>query len=120
MQTKTERVTARFLESVPHCIPPKPITVPEFSLHRLYVKHLKDPLGADQAGREFAARFHRDPEMPLHQWYSLANQHKVSTEEWSAMFASRNWFPPHFMLTYYRYFQRCGVRLATYGFVSQY
>jgi len=26
----------------------------------------------------------------------------------------------HFMLTYYRYFERYGVRLATYGFVSQY
>jgi hypothetical protein len=24
------------------------------------------------------------------------------------------------MLTYYRYFERYGVRLATYGFVSQY
>jgi len=120
LHIETEQDMRESFEFVRHRMPAKPIIVPEFSLHRLYVKHLKDPLGADQAGREFAARFHRDPEMRLHQWYSLANQHKVSTEEWSAMFASRNWFPPHFMLTYYRYFERYGVRLATYGFVSQY
>lgn len=36
------------------------------------------------------------------------------------MFGSRSWFPPHFMRTYYDYFTRYGVALATYGFVSQY
>lgn len=101
----------RFVRSI---MPSKPIIVPEFSLHRLYVQHHTEPLGA------FATKYNRDPAMPLHAWYSLANQHKVSSEEWAAMFASRPWFPPHFLLTYYRHFQRNRVRLATYGYVSQY
>ncbi|MBL8209568.1 MAG: hypothetical protein JNK87_02595 [Bryobacterales bacterium] len=101
-------------------MPDKPLIVPEFSLHRLYVQHLREPLGATEQGRAFAGRYQRDPKMPLYSWYSLANQHQVSAEEWAAMFASRPWFPPHFLRTYRRYFEQYGVKLATYGFVSQY
>jgi hypothetical protein len=43
----------------------------------------------------------------------------VSAEEWSDFFASRKWFPQHFMQTYYRYFKKNGVVLATYGYFSQ-
>ena len=101
-------------------LPKKPIIVPEFSLHRLYVDHLTDKLGEDDKGKTFCERFKRDPDMRLNEWYSLANQHRVSPDEWAAMFASRSWFPPHFLLTFYRYFQTYGVALATYGFLSQY
>jgi hypothetical protein len=101
-------------------MPAKPIIVPEFSLHRLYVQRLTEKIGATAEGGAFAQKYQRDPAMPLHAWYSLANQLKVSAEEWAAMFASRSWFPRGFMLTYYEYFQRYGVRLATYGYVSQY
>ena len=116
----TEADMARSFEFVRKRIPSKPLIVPEFSLHRLYALHMTDSLGDSDKGREFASRYKRDPAMRLHQWYSLANQHKVSSEEWSAMFASRSWFPEHFLRTYYSYFQRYGVTLATYGFVSQY
>ena len=107
-------------EFVRQHLPKKPIIVPEFSLHRLYVDHLTEKLGEDDKGKAFCERFKRDPDMRLNEWYSLANQHRVSPEEWSAMFASRSWFPPHFLLTFYRYFQTYGVALATYGFLSQY
>jgi hypothetical protein len=36
------------------------------------------------------------------------------------MFASRDWFPHHFLLTFHDSFRRYGVRLATYGYMSQY
>lgn len=101
-------------------MPSKPIIVPEFSLHRLYTQHLVEKLGATDEGLAFARQYKRDPAMPLHAWYSLANQHKVSPEEWAAMFSSRPWFPRGFLRTCYAYFQRYGVRLATYGYVSQY
>lgn len=101
-------------------MPSKPIIVPEFSLHRLYTKHLNEKLGATAEGGAFSGKYQRDPTMPLHGWYSLANQHQVSSEEWAALFASRPWFPQGFMLTFYSHFQRNGVRLATYGYVSQY
>jgi hypothetical protein len=111
----TERQMEQAFQFVRARMPKKPIIVPEFSLHRLYVKHLSDALG-----EPFAKKYKRDPNMRLHEWYSLANQHKVGVEEWSAMFASRDWFPPHFMKTFYQYFQKYGVRLATHGFMSQY
>lgn len=101
----------RFVRGI---MPSKPIIVPEFSLHRLYVQHMTEPLGA------FATEYGRDPDMQLHAWYSLANQHQVSPQEWAAMFDSRSWFPRHFLRTYYRHFRRNRVRLATYGYVSQY
>lgn len=101
-------------------MPDKPIIVPEFSLHQLYRKHLGDSLGDSSAGVEFATAYKRDPKMKLHHWYSLANQHQVSPAEWQAMFESRSWFPRHFLQTFYDRFNRNGVVLATYGFVSQY
>lgn len=101
----------RFVRTI---MPDKPIIVPEFSLFRLYNSHVSDTLGAG-----FGNRYHYPPGMKLYEWFSKANTEKVSAEEWAAMFASRSWFPQHFMLTYYRYFQKYGVVLATYGYLSQ-
>jgi Arylsulfatase A and related enzymes len=106
----------RFVRTI---MPDKPIIVPEFSLFRLYNKHLSDELGSTPAGAQFAAAYHYPPGMKLYEWYSKANTEKVSAAEWAALFASRAWFPPHFMQTYYRYFQKYGVVLATYGYLSQ-
>ncbi len=116
----SEKDMAEAFEFVRKRLPRKPLIVPEYSLHRLYVQHLGDTLGENAAGREFAARYKRDPGMRLYEWYSLANQHQVSSEEWAAMFASRSWFPRHFMTTFYRHFECYRVVLATYGFLSQY
>jgi len=106
----------RFVRSV---MPDKPIIVPEFSLFRLYNQHTTDELGSTPAGKAFCSRYHYDPAMKLYQWYEKANTQRVSPEEWQQLFDSRNWFPPHFMKTYYRYFKRYGVLLATYGYLSQ-
>lgn len=100
-------------------MPAKPIIVPEFSLFRLYHTHNTEQLGESPEGIAFATKYGYAPEMKLYEWYSKANSEQVSAEEWKAMFDSRKWFPQHFLLTYYRYFQKYGVVLATYGYVSQ-
>jgi len=106
----------RFARSI---MPTKPIIVPEFSLFRLYNAHVADALGDSPAGIAFAKRYGYAPQSKLYTWYSKANTDHVTAAEWAALFASRTWFPPHFMKTYYRYFQRYGVVLATYGYLSQ-
>jgi hypothetical protein len=106
----------KFVRSI---MPAKPIIVPEFSLFRLYNKHNADQLGDSEAGMAFAKKYGYSPDMKLYEWYSKANTEQVSPEEWKAFFDSRKWFPQHFMLTYYRYFQKYGVVLATYGYMSQ-
>lgn len=106
----------RFVRSI---IPQKPIIVPEFSLFRLYNKHVSDQLGDSPEGIAFAKKYNYLPSMKLYTWYSKANTERVSAKEWEEMFASRTWFPEHFLKTYYRYFQKYGVVLATYGFLSQ-
>jgi hypothetical protein len=106
----------RFVRTI---MPEKPIIVPEFSLFRLYNRHVSDELGSSEAGIKFANKYHYPPDMKLYEWYSKANTEKVSAGEWADLFASRSWFPPHFMQTYYRYFRKYGVVLATYGYLSQ-
>ena len=106
----------RFTRSI---IPHKPIIVPEFSLVRLYASHNSDVLGDSPEGIAFAKKYGYAPTMKLYEWYSKANSEQVSSAEWAALFASRKWFPEHFLLTYYRYFQKYGIVLATYGYLSQ-
>jgi hypothetical protein len=106
----------RFVRSI---MPVKPIIVPEYSLFRLYNKHVSDAMGDSKDGVAFAKKYGYEPTMKLYQWYSKANSERVSAEEWQEMFASRQWFPQHFMKTYYRYFEKYGVVLATYGYLSQ-
>lgn len=100
-------------------MPTKPFIVPEYSLFRLYNLHVSDKLGDSPAGIAFAKKYGYSPETPLYTWYSKANTDRVAAQEWTDMFASRTWFPQHFMRTYYRYFQKYGVVLATYGYLSQ-
>jgi hypothetical protein len=100
-------------------MPQKPIIIPEYSLFRLYNKHLTDELGDSDNGKVFAAKYNYPASMKTYQWYSKANSQRVSATEWSDFFASRYWFPQHFMQTFYRYFQKFGVVLATYGYISQ-
>lgn len=97
----------------------KPIIIPEFSLFRLYNIHIADELGDSPEGNTFAMKYKYQPSMKLYKWYSKVNTEKVSAQEWEAMFTSRKWFPQHFMQTYFRYFHKYGVVLATYGFFSQ-
>jgi hypothetical protein len=106
----------QFVRSI---MPLKPIIVPEFSLFRLYNKHVSDLLGASPQGITFTKQYGYAPGMKVFEWYSKVNTLRVSAKEWSDFFASRNWFPQHFMQTYYRYFKKYGVVLATYGYFSQ-
>ena len=106
----------RFVRSI---MPSKPIIVPEFSLFRLYNKHVSDELGDSPGGIAFAKKYGYAPSMRLYEWYSKVNTDRVPAKEWEDMFASRTWFPPHFLQTYYRYFEKYGVVLATYGYFSQ-
>ncbi|HLP37682.1 hypothetical protein [Lacibacter sp.] len=106
----------RFVRSI---MPDKPIIVPEYSLFRLYNQHVADELGDSEKGKKFAAKYNYPSSMKCYEWYSKANSERVSAAEWNDFFASRRWFPQHFMQTYYRYFQKYGVVLATYGYLSQ-
>lgn len=106
----------RFVRNI---MPTKPIIVPEYSLFRLYNKHVQDELGDSPLGITFAKQYGYVPSMKLYEWYSKVNTQRVSAQEWSDFFASRKWFPKHFTQTYYRYFQKNGVVLATYGYFSQ-
>ncbi|MBX2916359.1 MAG: hypothetical protein KF856_13910 [Cyclobacteriaceae bacterium] len=100
-------------------MPTKPIIIPEFSLFRLYNQHVSDSLGDSERGLAFCKKYKYSPSTKLYQWYSKANTERVTAQEWEDMFYSRTWFPQHFMKTYYRYFQKYGVVLATYGYLSQ-
>lgn len=100
-------------------MPSKPIIIPEFSLFRLYNSHVADLLGDSEQGLAFCKKYNYNPSMKLYEWYSKANTERVDAKEWEDMFNSRTWFPQHFMKTYYRYFQKYGVVLATYGYLSQ-
>lgn len=107
------------LNFVRSIMPAKPIIVPEFSLFRLYNKHVPEAIGDSPAGKAFLQKYHYPDNMHLYEWYTLANNNKVGAAEWAEMFSTRKWFIPHALETYYRYFQRYGVVLATYGYMSQ-
>lgn len=109
----------RAFEFVRSIMPKKPIIVPEFSLFRLYNKHVPDEIGASPAGKAFLQKYHYPENMHLYEWYTIANTKHVNATEWTDLFNSQSWFFPHALQTYYRYFQKYGVVLATYGYVSQ-
>lgn len=97
----------------------KPIIVPEFSLHRLYRRKITEPLNINEAGEAFARKYGRNPEWKLYQWYGYVNTNRVSPEEWDAMFATREWFPQHYLQIYFDRFEKYGVVLATYPLFQQ-
>jgi len=100
-------------------IPEKPFIVPEFSLHRLYKNQLSDVIGSSKKGKDFAKKYSRDPDWKIYQWYTVANSKGVTKEEWKAFFDSRSWYPKHYLKTYFAFYQKYGVRLATYPLLQQ-
>lgn len=100
-------------------MPTKPIIIPEFSLHRLYIQKLSEELGVNQPGREFAMKHGYEPQWKLYQYFGYANTNRVTPGEWNELFATREWFPQHYLLEYYKYFQKYGVVLATYPILQQ-
>ena len=108
------------LEFARSIMPAKDIIIPEFSMFKLYKNHMSDYLGDSEAGKRFAVKYGYKPKMKLYEWYSNANTNRIAAEEWQAMFNTRSWFYPHTLQTFYHYFQRYHVILATYGlFIPQ-
>ncbi len=101
-------------------MPEKPFIIPEFSLNRMYRKHMSEPLDATPAGKTFAERYNRDPKWKMYEWYSEANSNRVSPAEWNACLASRSWYPENYIKTYFRYYRRYGVVMASYPLLQQY
>lgn len=106
----------RFVRSL---MPDKPIIVPEFSFHRLYIQMLDESLVANPKGERFVKKYNRNPEWKLYDWFGYANTHGVSREEWKDLFDTLEGFPHHNLLTYYDSFQKYVVVLATYPLFQQ-
>lgn len=101
----------RFVRSI---MPEKPIIVPDFSLWPLLGQHMQDSIGDSKAGKEFAKKYNYSTGMTLTEWFTKGSA-QVGATEWNDLFATRAWFPQHFMLTWFRHFQKFGVVLATYA-----
>ena len=97
----------------------KPFIVTEFSLHRLFLAHRSDLLGDTEGGKFFCRTYQRDLKMPFFEWCGIANTEGVSVEEWAALFASRTWFPPHYLRQYYSLFKKYGVTIGTFPLFQQ-
>ncbi|MCB0628939.1 MAG: hypothetical protein KDD15_04390 [Lewinella sp.] len=100
-------------------MPDKPIIVPEWSLHRMYRKHLSETIGNNPAGVAFARNYRRDPNWKLYDWFTEANSNRISSEEWLALFRTRTWFPGHYMRIYAEKYRQYGVVLATFPLLQQ-
>jgi hypothetical protein len=100
-------------------MPEKPIIVPEFSLFRLYNKHFGDKIAASDRGAAFVKKYHLFPDIKIHEWLSLVNAGKIPHQQWEEMFLSQDWYPAHYLKTYYRYFTKYNVALATYPLLQQ-
>jgi hypothetical protein len=106
-------------EFVRKIMPEKPIIVPEFSLHRLFLTKRTELLGATPEGKAFAKKYNRKENMKLYEWCGIANTIGVSQEEWKEMFYSRDWFPENYLKNYFENYQKYGVVLATFPLLQQ-
>lgn len=104
---------------VRNIMPKKPIIVPEFSLFRLYNKHFGDKIGASLKGQEFAKKYQLNPDLKVHEWLTLVHAGKVPYQQWEEFFLSQDWYIPGYLKTYYRYFKKYNVTLATYPLLQQ-
>lgn len=107
------------LRSARKIVKKKPFIVTEFSLHRLFLAHRSDLLGDTEGGKKFCETYQRDPKMAFFAWCGIANTEGVSVDEWTALFASRTWFPPHYLRQYYALFQKYGVTIGTFPLFQQ-
>lgn len=107
------------LEFVRTIMPHKPIIVPEFSLFRLYNKHFSDAVAGSAKGAEFVKKYKLPADIKIYEWLSRVHAGKIPYEQWEEMFLSQDWYPAHYLKTYYRYFQQYQVVLATYPLFQQ-
>lgn len=109
----------RAFQYVRSIMPKKPIIVPEFSLFRLYNKHFKDSIGSSAEGKAFLEKYHLPRGLKVFEWLTLLNNGKVPHSAWQQLFLSQPWYVPHYLDTYYRYYQKYHVVLATYPLLQQ-
>ena len=100
-------------------VPGRPFVITEFSLVWALGKGLDEALGANDAGRAFAARYHRDPALTVRDYLSAAAQKPVPEVELHALLASRTWFDPQFLEKSCRLMEQSGVTLATYAYLQE-
>jgi hypothetical protein len=116
--SKLEQIDESF-EFVRSIMPDKPIIIPEFSLHRLYLEKREEKLGNSPEGLAFCAKYGRDPELLLYQWCGIANTFRMSPQEWKDLFYSRDWFPKNYLQVYREKYKQYGVTLATFPLFQQ-
>lgn len=98
----------------------KPVIVTELSFIWRMRKALRE---GDRLGRDFAARWGRDPNRLTHAYlicdiFGLqpgCAGRKVSQAEWDDFFRTRDWYIDHFLLRSEEIFRRYGVRGASFG-----
>lgn len=104
------------LDFIQREIPDKPFIVTEYSLIWKYKLYLNEPLGADEAGRAFCARYHLDPKLSVRDFINNCLADTVSEVEWNDFLHSRSWFDPDFLKHTADLMKRHGVIIATYAF----
>ncbi|MCX2575447.1 hypothetical protein [Pedobacter sandarakinus] len=107
------------LSFVRKLMPSKPIVVPEFSMFRLYNKHFGDLIASSKQGMTFIRQNNLPADLKVYEWLALANNGKVPYKQWLEMFSSQDWYVPHYLNTFYRYYQIYHVKWATYPLFQQ-
>jgi hypothetical protein len=110
---------AAALDFMRRAVPDRPFAVTEFSLVWAFQNSLEEPLGAGEAGGEFARVYQRDPQKTVGDYLNAAAEQPVSEAELHAFLASRTWFNPRFLEESCRMMERAGVTLATYAYLQE-
>ncbi|MCG8528516.1 MAG: hypothetical protein MI748_19215 [Opitutales bacterium] len=97
----------------------KPFIIPEFSLHRLYLEKIEEPIAINKAGRDFLKKYGHPGWWKMYDWYTHANSNRVLPQELADLFSTRNWYPDHYLRSYFEAYKKYGVFLATYPLLQQ-
>lgn len=96
----------------------RPLVVTEFSLVWAFQRGLKETLAANEAGRAFAAKYHREPNQTCRDYLDAASKNPVTEDELHAFLGSRTWFDPQALEKMCRIMEQNGVVLATYAYLQ--
>lgn len=107
------------LDFMRKAIPQRPFVVTEFSLVWAFRQHLDDKLGAVAAGRAFADKFKRAPDLTVRAYLGAIAASPVTEDELHAFLASQPWFDPQFLEKSCRAMEERGVVLATYAYLQE-
>ena len=108
--------TLTAMEFMHRHVPSKPLMVTEFSLVWKWKAHILDPIGATDAGKQFAQKYGISPKATVLEFSNDAFAHPIPEAEWQAFLASQPWFEPHYLTSIARLMRANGIVLATYAF----